>query len=102
MNCANALTELPLSDLVIRKATTEDLEDILTFLKQEYDEESTGSGFWCNRDLIVQGREIMSWRFWSNPATERFWRFVCGQLIGEAWISLRSDRHIGAGALGVT
>jgi len=56
MNCANVVTELTMSDVVIRKAAPGDLEDILTFLKQEYDEESTGSGFWCNRDLIVQGQ----------------------------------------------
>jgi GNAT superfamily N-acetyltransferase len=41
-----------MSDLVIRKATPRDVEDILVFLKEEYEELSTGDGFWGNRNII--------------------------------------------------
>lgn len=47
---------MTMSRLTIRKATPGDLEDILTFLKQEYDEQSTKDGFSCNRDGIEQAQ----------------------------------------------
>ncbi len=67
MSCASVVTEPTMGDVVIRKATLGDLEDILTFLKQEYDGESTGSGFWCNRDLIEQGQAARELEVLAHP-----------------------------------
>ncbi|MBN2317417.1 MAG: GNAT family N-acetyltransferase [Sedimentisphaerales bacterium] len=44
-------------DDAIRKATSEDLNDILNFLEQEYIREETGKGFWCNHNLIKEGQK---------------------------------------------
>jgi GNAT superfamily N-acetyltransferase len=46
-----------MSDSIVRKATRTDLADILTFLKQEYEEESTGKGFWNQRHSIEMAQQ---------------------------------------------
>ena len=40
----------------VRPATPEDLEEILKWLRQEYDENGEDGGFWCNHRLIQEGQ----------------------------------------------
>ncbi len=67
-----------MSDLVIRKATPRDVKDILVFLKEEYEELSTGDGFWCNRDLIRRAQandelEVLAQRYSSRVLAFCVW-----------------------------
>jgi len=77
----------------IRQSTDADLAAVLGWLKAEYDQLQTGTGFWCNRGIIENAhrdeRLLVCVEYETNEAVA----FQVGGLISPGILEVRSDRR---------
>lgn len=77
----------------IRQSQDVDLPAILTWLKVEYDQAGTGTGFWCNRSIIEQAHDDCRLVVADDGDTDRAVAFQVGGLLHPGILEVRPDKR---------
>lgn len=77
----------------VKYSSMGDLDEVLSWLKEEYDQTDDGTGFWCNRDLIRRAHKESRMWVGCDSKSHEVVAFQIGGLLSPGILEVRPDRR---------